>query len=93
MTLNIRQHKDGDETKIIVSYGERKTDLIISENSDNWNSKGINTFLINLASSVPPEEKIELSFDEKIEDEDFKQIVMLFKTFANEYNSSINILN
>lgn len=84
MKLKIKR----DNEKIFVSFA--KEALEISENSTNWNTDGINKFLIKIASSLSEDEKIEIDY-EKIEgDEVFQYIVDLFSKFAEKFNSESN---
>lgn len=87
MNLIIRQELVGEIKKIIVSFANKE--LQIYDNSDQWNSPGINKFLIELACAIPENENIELDYDKDNTEDGFKHIVMLFNDFAKEYNSSI----
>lgn len=76
-----------EENKYIVKYG-RDNELDISIESENWNSEGINKFLIKLATTTVDENRIELNFDEQEYEKNkvYNHIVELFREFANEYN-------
>lgn len=87
MELKIRQELVGETKKIIVNVA--KNELQIYENSDQWNSQGINKFLINLACVLPQNEIIELVYDKNNDEVDFKHVISLFECFAKDYNSSI----
>ena len=81
MTLEIKKI---DEKNIIVKFANEELD--INEKSENWNTDGINKFLVKLASKTPSNEKIEILFDEQEDNLIYKHIVSLFKEFVNEYN-------
>ena len=83
MILKIKKQED----KIFVSFANES--IMVSKDSTEWNDKGINNFLIQLASKTPDEDKIELEFDNKNNEEVYKHIVFLFKTFINTYNESL----
>ncbi len=76
--------KKNDEKTIFAKFANEE--LEISETSENWNTEGINKFLIKLASKTPSGEKIEIIFDDKEENKIYKHIVDLFNEFAKEYN-------
>lgn len=79
-----------NEKEIIAQFGNEE--LEINETSENWNTEGINKFLINLATKTPNKEKIEIEYDEKLSEENktYKHIIFMFKEFQNEYNKLIN---
>lgn len=91
MKLEIRKI---EENKYIAKYG-RDNELDISLESENWNSEGINKFLIKLATSTADENQIELDFDEQEYEKNkvYNHIVELFKEFANEYNKLLENKN
>ena len=76
------------EEKFIAKFANEE--LEINENSEQWNTDGINKFLIKLASKTPTNEKIEIIFDENEKNKIYIHIVELFKEFANEYNTLNN---
>lgn len=83
-----------EENKYIVKYG-RDNELDISIESENWNSEGINKFLIKLATTTVDENRIELDFDEQEYEKNkvYNHIVELFREFANEYNKLLENKN
>lgn len=83
-----------EENKYIVKYG-RDNELDISIESENWNSEGINKFLIKLATTTVDENRIELNFDEQEYEKNkvYNHIVELFREFANEYNKLLENKN
>ena len=83
MILKIKKQED----KIFVSFANES--IMISQDSTDWNDKGINNFLIQLASKTPDEDKIELEFDKENKEEVYKHIVFLFQTFIDTYNESL----
>lgn len=84
-----------EENKFLAKYG-KDNELEIGPNSENWNSEGINKFLIKIATMTPDENVIEISCDqdELTKDNVYKHIVDLFTEFAKEYNNLLqNKLN
>lgn len=81
MILNIK--KIEDKITLIKFANE---ELEISEKSEDWNTEGINKFLIKLASKTPNGEKIEIVYDKEENDLIYKHTINLFKEFVNEYN-------
>lgn len=75
-----------EEKKYIVSFA--KEALEISQDSDNWNTEGINRFLIQLGTKTPKDEKIEITCDGDLckEDKVYNHIYELFNEFAKQYN-------
>ena len=88
MIFNI-QNKDNQENEVF--FGKEKLKINIGddafERNDEWNTIKINDFLINLASAMEPEEKIELSISGDEKHKIFEHIISLFKAFAEEYNN------
>lgn len=79
MKLKIKK----DNEKIFVSFA--KEFIEISENSQNWNTDGINKFLIKIATSLSADENIEIEKDDNKEDEVYNYIVELFTKFAEQF--------
>lgn len=77
-----------DENKFVVKFG-RENELDINIESSNWNSEGINKFLIKIATTTPNENRIELAYDqdEFTNNKIYKHLVELFLEFAKEYNN------
>lgn len=67
--------------------------IVASKESSDWNSDGINKFLINVAISTPDEEQLEINFDNKNQNSMYKYIVDLFNEFALEFNKTVSINN
>lgn len=83
MELEIKQNTE--DKVITVKFKNEK--LIISENTDSWNNEGISKFLTNLAIHTPDGEAIEVLFDADNQDDLYRHIHSLFKTFVDEYNT------
>ena len=79
------------ETKILVNFADVSLD--ISKESEDWNDKGINNFLIQLSSKTPENDDIIVEYDQEEKDSVYKHIVHLFKTFANTYNEDKQNIN
>lgn len=75
------------EKQVSVKFSDNE--LKINEQSSDWNIEGINKFLINLASKTPDGERIKIIFDDNEQDEIYKHILFLFKSFCDEYNRKI----
>lgn len=75
------------ENNVVIGFNKRVLQVNIENSSENtdWNTKGINNFLIDLSSATDLEEKITISADES-DNPIFQHIVSLFQDFANEYN-------
>ncbi len=81
MTLEIKKI---EEEKFVARFALEE--LLINNESDNWNTEGINKFLIKLASNVPNNEEINLIYDKEEKNKIYVHIVELFKEFVEEYN-------
>lgn len=80
-----------EENKFLAKYG-RENELDISIESENWNSEGINKFLIKIATTTPDENRIEIEYDqdEFANNKIYKHLVELFSEFAKEYNNLLD---
>ena len=84
MILRIKLNKVLKE--ITVKPGNGKP-LVINEEVQDWNSNGINNFLIRVVSSNVENEDLTIEYEEDEEDVTYKFIVQLFQTFIEKYNS------
>lgn len=80
--------EDTSEEQIIISFNKGKNKIVCSQNSENWNSDGINSFLIDLASATPEDESIELEYQENNK-ANYRHVVSLFDNFIKEFNKKI----
>lgn len=80
---------DENNSEIKVFYNKHQ--LLISKDSNKWNTEGINEFLINVATSIPENEKINVVFDQEARKNNatYRYICELFEEFSNEYNKMI----
>lgn len=78
-----------NENEFVASYADVM--LEISEKSEEWNTEGINKFLINLATRTPDGDIIELELDqEQFENNKiYKHLCNLFNEFVKEYNKCV----
>lgn len=87
MELKIEYYKVEEENEVKIKCG--KNDLLVSKTSEQWNTEGINEFLVNVATSIPEHEKLDVIYDDKNENSMYKYVCELFLEFANEYNKLI----
>ncbi|MGL4950554.1 MAG: hypothetical protein ACRC4M_01785 [Mycoplasma sp.] len=85
MKLNIIEKNQNDVKQIFVTFA--KKELIVSKDSQTWNTESINKFLIEIVSDIPQDEKIELEFDKKNDNPVYIHVVDLFKSFCQELNN------
>lgn len=82
------ENQDNDNNEIRIEFAKEK--FIISRTSTEWNTSGINKFLIKVATTVPDGEYLNVVCDENELNHTYKYICDLFKDFVNEYNSCLN---
>ncbi len=80
-----------DKDTIKVSWGNEF--LEISQTSESWNNKGINTFLINLVTDNPNNSQLTIIYDIQLKEKDeiYSYIVQLFEKFIIEVNKKNEI--
>ncbi|MGL4951993.1 MAG: hypothetical protein ACRC4L_03355 [Mycoplasma sp.] len=85
MKINITEKIQNETSEIFVTFARKE--LIVSKDSQTWNTESINKFLIEIVSEIPEEEKLEIQFDDSNENPIYIHIVDLFNNFAEELNS------
>lgn len=92
MELKITYNVIDDENVEFKAKFKNK-ELLISKDSEKWNTVGINEFLVLVASSIPIDsEELTLEYDKDFDNEIYKHICGLFKEFVDEFNRT-NISN